>query len=461
MRKLLYSLTGVICTISLYLMVNANSATKLESHLFGSLLTAITSRADYSDFGELAGIKPVPPSPSSQCLTEASASFAKSAPLIWFDPTLKGGAHTWVFNGAEVIKGLTAYCGDSRLSAELLAQIRIVLRPEKGPTATGGFQDQKQLGTAFMFLLAKRTPPIWSRLSQAEQALIDLSMEALMYSSTFTTKDQVATALGMNGDTNLARDWAPNFQNGMVGMIIVTALYWGFDQFEAKLASYDDAAFLQRLRANHMQNLLSTYANPARPSGATVEAGLRKVVNGAIYRFHDITERNLLGLFAYIARRTFSATVSCGVNDGSGIGGYGRIAKNCDKLPNLGRKGMMLEFDYWDAEGKRSSAAYNFDAWYPLNYSRAALQIEGWLTQATVKQSETLSEAMDRYRIGSNDLWFKISPNEGGGYLDYEHGEPGDVIVLDPAFVSRMGAYANLDLFNMLQRNLGMAEINR
>jgi hypothetical protein len=122
---------------------------------------------------------------------------------------------------------------------------------------------------------------------------------------------------------------------------------------------------------------------------------------------------------------------------------------------------MMLEFDYWDAEGKRSSAAYNFDAWYPLNYSRAALQIEGWLTQATVKQSETLSDAMDRYRIGSNDLWFKISPNEGGGYLDYEHGEPGDVIVLDPAFVSRMGAYANLDLFNMLQRNLGMAEINR
>ena len=135
-----------------------------------------------------------------------------------------------------------------------------------------------------MFLLAKRTPAIWKQLSPAERALIDLNMEALMCSSAFTTKDTVAGYLGMNGDTNLNRDWNPNYQNGMVGMIIVTSLYWGFDQFEAKLAAYDDAAFLIKLRMNDMKNLLSTYANPARPSGAVIQAGLRQIVNGAIYR---------------------------------------------------------------------------------------------------------------------------------------------------------------------------------
>ena len=82
-------------------------------------------------------------------------SFAKTAQLIWFDPNLSGGAHTWVFNGAEVIKALTAYCGQARLNTELLAQIRNLLNPAKMPTATGGYQDQKQLGAAFTFLLPK------------------------------------------------------------------------------------------------------------------------------------------------------------------------------------------------------------------------------------------------------------------------------------------------------------------
>ena len=247
-----------------------------------------------------------------------------------------------------------------------------------------------------------------------------------MYSSTFTTKDEVAGSLGMNGDTNLHRDWNPNYQNGMVGMIIVTALYWGFTEFETKLAAYDDAAFVTKLRANNMTNLLATYASPARPDGALVQAGVRKIVDGSIYRFHGISERDPLGLFNYIASRTFSATISCGLNNGAGIDGHGRIARNCSLLPNVGRKGMMLEFDGWDAKGRRSSAGYNWGAWYVLNYSRAALQIEGWLTSSTLQQSATLADTMNRYQLGSIDLWFKMSPERGGGYLDYQHGRRGE-----------------------------------
>ena len=263
----------------------------------------------------------------------------------------------------------------------------------------------------------------------------------------------------MNGDTNLHRDWNPNYQNGMVGMIIVTALYWGFDDFEAKLAAYDDTAFINRLRTNHMLNLLSTYTNSSRPPGTVVQAQLRKIVNGAIYRFHGIPERDLLGLYNYIASRTFSARVSCGLNDGAGIDGHGKIVKNCESLPNIGRKGMLLEFDSWDAEGRRSSASYCWDAWYTLNYSRAALQIEGWLTSSTLQQNITLAETMNRYQIGSVDLWFKIKPERGGGYLGYSHAKAERATVLEPGFMKQYGAGAQLDLFNILQRNLGMAEI--
>ena len=126
-----------------------------------------------------------------------------------------------------------------------------------------------------------------------------------------------------------------------------------------------------------MRNLLSTYTNPERPPATTIQTGLRKLLDGAVYRFHGISDRNLLGLFNYIASRTFSAEISCGLNGGAGIGGYGRIVRNCDLLPNVGRRGMILEFDGWDAEGRRSSSIYSWDAWYPLNYVRAALQIDG------------------------------------------------------------------------------------
>lgn len=399
--------------------------------------------------------------PGQFCPNETSISFAKSSRLVWFNPSLSGGAHTWVFNGAEVIKALTAYCGDVRLDGELLTQLRIVLNRNNGPTATGGYQDQKQLGAALMFLLVKRTPRIWSELSDSERSLIDLNMEAFMYSSVFTTKDEVAASMGMNGDSNLNRDWNPNYQNGMVGMVVISALYWGFAEFESKLANYRDLEFVDRLRANHMTNLLATYMDPRRPDADKIQSGLRKLVNGTVYSFHGITERNILGLFNYIASRTFSAIVACGPNEGAGIDGYARPVKQCDSLPNVGSKGMILEFDGWDAEGKRSSASYSWDAWYPLNYIRTALQIEGLLTASTVKASATLNDTMMRYALGTADLWLKISPYKGGGYKDYQHGTGGQTVVLDRHFERDHGAYANLDLFNILQRNLDLPTIEQ
>ena len=100
---------------------------------------------------------------------------------------------------------------------------------------------------------------------------------------------------------------------------------------------------------------------------------------------------------------------------------------------------MILEFDSWDAEGLRSSAYYCWDAWYILNYSRAALQIDGWLASSTLQQNITLAETMNRSQIGSVDLWFKIGPESGGGYFDYAHGQAGETTVLDAGFVINMG----------------------
>jgi hypothetical protein len=462
MKNFLYILSACTACVLGYSIITGNRTwiARLQGHLARADQVSEISHASDAIYREVNS--PDRTLPRDQfCPSTSSISFAKSAPLVWFDPKLSGGSHTWIVNGAEVIKALTAYCGDFRLNTDLLSQIRNVLTPSKGPTATGGYQDQKQLGVAFMFLIARRTPVIWDQLSEVERALIDLTMEAFMYSSAFTTKDEVAVSLGMNGDTNLNRDWNPNYQNGMVGMIILTALYWGFDQFESELATYDDAAFLRKLRASNLKNLLSTYESPARPKAIAIQAGLRKLVQGEVYRFHGISDRNLLGLFNYIASRTFSAEISCGLNGGSGIDGFGRMVKTCDLLPNVRRKGMILEFDGWDAEGKRSSSTYSWDSWYPLNYVRAALQIDGWLTPSTLGRSATLVETMNRYRIGSNDLLFKLSPEKGGGYRDYAHGTGGETVTFGKAFMKDHGADANVDLFNILQRTLELPAIDK
>jgi hypothetical protein len=455
--------------------------------------------------------------PHRFCISDGSIEFAKVARQIWFDPGLKGGAHTWVFNGAEVLKALNAFCGDTRLDPELLAQIRYVLDSRRGPTATGGFQDQKQLGVALMFLLARNTSRIWDQLTPSERTLIDLNMEAFMYSSAWTTKDGINhTPVGMNGDTNLNRDWNSNYQNGMVGMIIVTAIYWGSDQFEAKLAAYDDAEFIGRLKAHNMANLLATYTNPRRPPGADIQAGLRQLNRGAVYSFHELTERNLAELFGYLVDRTFSRTIACGLDNGAGVNGYGRIAQNCAILPNLAKKGMIMEFNSHDAEGPRSSASYAYDAWYPLNYARLGLQLFGALDRSprrgavadgkttagssntmadamdryclanyarlalqlfsaldrsiwgeavadgrtTAGSSNTMVDVMDRYYLGTNDLWFKLDPARGGGYLDYEHGQPGGLIEFDSDMKSNYGTDENLEIFNILQREWGAPEVH-
>ena len=462
MKKLKYIIFACIACALGYVAITGFRAWMVRAQGYLARVEQISesSRASDAVFHEISGPEKKP-EPNHFCPSDRSVALAKSAQLIWFDPKLSGGAHTWVTNGAEVIKALSAYCGDSRLSNDLLAQIREVLKPSRGPTATGGYQDQKQLGVAFMFLIAKRTPAIWNQLSEVERALVDLNMEALLYSSTFTTKDDVATSMGMNGDTNLNRDWNPNYQNGMVGMIVMTALYWGFDQFESKLATYNDEDFVGKLRRNNMSNLLSTYTSSARPIGSTIQTGLRKPVNGAIYRFHGITERNLLGLFNYLATRTFSADVNCGLNSGAGIGGYGRLVNNCSSLPNMGRKGMILEFDGWDSEGKRSSSTYSWDSWYPLNYVRAALQMDGWLTPAALRRSAILAQTVERYFIGSNDLAFKVLPAKGGGYKDYEHGAGSSIVAVGGSFMNSHGFEANCDLFNILQRNLGLSEIEK
>jgi hypothetical protein len=189
------------------------------------------------------------------------------------------------------------------------------------------------------------------------------------------------------------------------------------------------------------------------------------MVDGKVYRAWTIPLDDSLGLFKRLADRMFSKVVSCGLNGGKGISiqgvAYGRMAKPCGSLPDQGRIGMAFEFDTSDAQGARSSADYVWDGWYVLNYSRVALQTSGILTRQALSDDADLRDIMDRYLIGTRDLLFKITPGLGGGYRNYQKGAPAGVTVREPRWGRPIGADSQLDLFDLLQRDLGLPALQQ
>ncbi len=352
-------------------------------------------------------------------LSDEAVQLALAGQMIWFDPDLSGGAHTWVFNGAEVGKALTSFVGDTRTDAALLQQIRHLLVPGKEPTATGGFQDQKQLGATLMFLLAKQTPRIWNQLDVTEKAKIETIVKACIVSAVFTSSDNSSSTVDMTG----AHSWVhgnPNYRNGTVGQAIVGTLFLGRGPAIQMLTSYDHGQFRAELQSRGLPNLVRTYnsTDPNAPASGEVEAAVRQA-----YVYHGVPHSDLLGLYNDLTMFTYDRVVSCAANPGNvGIlgnngvwGGY--MVSNCASLPNQGQVGMLREFDAQDGGGRRVSAHYANDGWYVNNYIHIALIAMGeW------QDTPATQEVNRRMRVGTEDLLFKITPNLSGGYRNYQHG---------------------------------------
>jgi hypothetical protein len=371
---------------------------------------------------ELAGGTSMP------CPSEAATQIALDARLIWFDPELDGGAHTWVFEGGEFGKAAVSFCGDARGDGPLLEQARYVLRPGNGLTATGAFQDQKQLGTTAMFTLMKSIPRVWNQLSDEEQTRIELMVKGALVSSTFTTSDHNPFIVAgtkqyaLNGDGNIGRGWAPNFRNGMLGTVIVATAFLGVEAAQDFLLGYDHDAFLDQLEDHDLPNLLSTYesSDPDTPTAQQIEATHHRP-----YRYLGIPHADLMGLYLRVTQSTYLGTVECGLNDNDGVVGprngvVGGYVVHCNGIPNLGAEGMLSEFHGSDGWGVRSSAHYANDGWYVNNYIHYVLVALGlWEDSAEAR------EVTRRIEVGTADLRFKIHPDLGGGYRNLHNGSGG------------------------------------
>lgn len=374
-----------------------------------------------------------PPAPHLPSPPQAAVDAAIRAPLTRHNRNLPGGAHTNVGHRDEapVILAAASLAGNRSADRRLLEQMRYTLTGGNDITANGGYPAQHDRYVTVMYALARRTPRIWSRLTDRERRAVDLLMTASFVSNAFTTSDHNPYVLAgtqqyaLDGDDNLNRDWNPNYREGMVGGVLVGVVYFGGpERAQAVLDSYDHDAFVEAVARAGLDNVRETFTWKAShpesnaPTGEMIERGIRD------YRYKGLPLRDYMRIYGRLTEDTYSGTVECGLEGGRGVrlpdGSYaGRLLSGCEGLPNRGKPGMLKELASVDAGGPRSSTTYAYSGFSINLVNQFVLIAGGYWTPGEVAR-----ESLERLRVGIPDLWYKLDH----GYSNYSKGHAQGVV---------------------------------
>ena len=367
------------------------------------------------------------------------------SPLVRYHRDLPGGAYTNAGNtgGHTYVLAFAARAGDTSVDARLLEQIRHILTGGNDIAANGGYPSQHELQVTGVLSVAKRIPRIWNRLTGEERARADATMTASLIANAFTTSDHNPYLLAgtrqhtLDGDSNVGRDYNPNYREGMAGSVLVAAAYFGVANARERLAHYDHEEFVAELAARGLSNAYTTFTwrathpgSPA-PTGEQIERAVRD------WTLRGVGLDDPMRIYADLTAHTYGLTdgtvIECGYDGGRGVpdqdapgGVAGVIDQGCDGLPHAGQSGQLLEFSSSDAGGARSSAEYAYGGFKPNLFTRLALIDAGiWDPDAELRQ--ILAAA----RRGVEDLWYKLEH----GYREYSSGRfQGVLRIDDPEF---------------------------
>lgn len=358
-----------------------------------------------------------------QSPSQSAVNAAISCPLISYGSGFSGGAYTngaW-FGGASVVLAAASHAGNTTADARLLQQIRHSIVGTNAICANGAYPAQHERHATGMFAIARHTPRIWKQLTAAEISRIHLLMKASLVASAFTTSNNNPYVLAgtqqysLDGDSNMNRDWNPNYREGMIGGMLVAMVYFGGPaRTDAILNGYNHASFVSELLSAGLTNPYQIFnwkaANPASPAptGSMIENAVRN------YRYYGSGLSDYMGIYNSLSGDTFGKNVNAGLNGGAGIGGSGRIAGGAATLPNPGAAGMLKEFDSADGYGARSSLDYAYDGYRPHQTNQLVLVIGGYWP----KGKAVAQPAVNRMKVGLTDLWYKMSK----GYYNYSSG---------------------------------------
>jgi hypothetical protein len=295
--------------------------------------------------------------------------------------------------------------------------LKYVVAGGNEPACIGGYPTQHEMYVTSVAALL-RNHAIWDTLTAAEKAKWDTVMTATLVTNAFVTSDKNpyiqanTTQRDLRGGTNLNRDWNPNYSMGMVPSVLVAMAYFGgVAQATSILDGFNVATFAATANGQGLMNIARTYARTWGANSPTATQ-IQNAIRG--WRWWECQLQDIETLVQEHVDWMWSATVQRGLNGGAGIGGCGTTILNLTP-PNNGQKGMGLELDAWDANGRRSDLRHVLGGHRCVVQTLIVLAARGyWNPKSSVAQA-----VFERMDIGVTDVAWRLFT---AGYKDYAYG---------------------------------------
>ncbi len=351
--------------------------------------------------------------------------------------------------------------GGRLVSERILAHLRNVI--------SGGCEPQMYIGPfwanptfAYTVAIAKKTPTVWSQLTQDEIDRYDCIMRTYAVSINYAANEKNHFLTGPELKGNYNKCWNPNYQSSNLLQIIACVSYFGSaEAVNEILVSFDYDKYIADFRAYHFDNLLANWTDGDAQNGAGFVKRLMEEGSEALtyldangdektgghgvgarlpfvyapkYGGADIPLADVSALFNTQLKVLYADKCQSSIPCTSALTGETKNACIADgKIsPFEGEIGMMHEYLSGDAKGSRSDADYcthNFAIM--VSATAAMIALEMWDPEA--EEHAVWHAPM---HVGNEDHIFRITE----GYWSFSHGKLRDKpFVDDPNTVSVFG----------------------
>lgn len=292
--------------------------------------------------------------------------------------------------------------------------------------------------------VVRRTPSIWSALTEDEQARVDLIMRGFTALCSFATDDRndYRTGPGMTG--NFCKSWNPNYRIANVANILFSVAYFGSPEaVNEVLATFDYDAYMAKAEAFGFKRWVKRWSTPAfdLPNGERAPGAKELLTRGGAAYFGTELGRNgqEIGAPAGIGvgvcapytyhgntldnyKAIWEDLLDVCYQGGPVVSRYGKNEDGTYKAYILdgttsvveGQDGMMLEFASGDAQGPRSSCAYTCHDFVMVSAITAALDTLGMYSVNDPANESHIRKMI----VGNDDTIYKLEH----GYMSYSLG---------------------------------------
>jgi len=320
---------------------------------------------------------------------------------------------------------------DGQLVKEvLLAQIRSLLVGGQEPNAGAGLNGWTHSALAQAFVLVKKTPEVWTQLTDDEKSRMDWLMKAMAVAGHWDFDDGNDFHTSLHCDDNHYKKWNPNHRLYLF-VVLSAAAYFGPDELNKIFTSFDFDEYMKKFDEYGFTNIKAvwtcydwktifekggTYTSPKnkveKNSGAGVGSG-----TGVRHPFtyEKIPLANIADIYCSVAEFNYCEKVIDGIEGKSWI-------LNNGTSPFLGQAGMMREFNGNDASGRRSSLHYcneDFCGYTPMLMTLKVLGL--WPDSERCRNLEKLMY------VGNEDFLYKNAT----GFHTYQNGAGEDAPKLE------------------------------